>query len=89
MVMVLQIKPQFNRTMHEPNMSKGKFKAKGESATKDCNKLHMFRYKKAKETSIRKYRYNKCVYIRAQTLKMVNKRICKEIQECAWQLWSG
>jgi len=35
----------------------------------------MFRYKKAKETSIRKYRYNKCVYIRAQTLKMVNKRI--------------
>ena len=43
----------------------------------------MFRYKKAKETSIRKYRYNKCVYIRAQTLKMVNKRICKEIQESA------
>ena len=40
------IKPHFKRTMHEPNMSKGKFKAKGESATKDCNKLHMFRYKK-------------------------------------------
>lgn len=49
MVMVLQIKPQFNRTMHEPNMSKGKFKAKGESATKNVTNSTCFVTKRQKK----------------------------------------
>ena len=49
LVNVLQIKPHFKRTMHEPNMSKGKFKAKGESATKNVTNSTCFVTKRQKK----------------------------------------